>query len=68
MNSARTPLARYVTIAAVVWAAIIGAVISVLKGTPYIFPVLPILLGGALIFVVIVPMAFRLPPTPPRRG
>lgn len=67
MNSARTPLARYVTLAAVVWAAIISAVTSVLKGTPYIVPVLPILLGGAVIFVVIVPMAFRLPP-PTRQG
>lgn len=67
MNSARDPLARYVTVAAVAWAAIIIAVTSVLKGTPYIVPVLPILLGGALIFIIIVPMAFRLPPTPRRR-
>jgi hypothetical protein len=51
----------------VVWAASISAVSSVLKGAPYILPVLPILLGGAVIFII-VPMAFRLPPTPPRQG
>lgn len=57
----------YIAIAATVWIAIITATATMLNGTPYLVQVLPILFGGALIFVIMLPLAWRLPPTPPNR-
>jgi hypothetical protein len=45
--------------AAVVWAGILLARALVLRGTPYFSQLLPILSGGVIWFVVIVPRAWR---------
>jgi len=65
MTPSRNPYSLYVGVAATVWVAILTAVTALLKGTPYIIEILPILLGGAAIFIFLVPMILR-PPTPPR--
>ena len=49
----------YVIASAIVWAAIIAAAAVVLRGTPYLGKILPILGGGAVWFVIITPAAFR---------
>lgn len=66
--SPRNPQAVYIVIAAGMWLSIITAIASVLRGTPYLPQVLLILLGGAVVFVVLLPMVWRVPPTPSRRG
>ncbi|HEX2348717.1 MAG TPA: hypothetical protein VHI51_09810 [Ktedonobacterales bacterium] len=50
--------ALYLLGAAIVWAGIFIAVAVVLQGTPYFGQLLPILGGGAVYFVVLVPMLF----------
>lgn len=67
-SSPRNPQAVYIVIAAGLWLSIITAIASVLRGTPYLPQVLLILLGGAFVFVVLLPAAWRIPPTPPQRG
>lgn len=68
MNSPRNrnPVAVYIAVAATVWICILSAIGSVLRGTPYLVQVLLILLGGAFVFVVLLPMSWRVPPSPPR--
>jgi hypothetical protein len=48
-------LSTYAIGAVIVWVAIIAATAVVLAGTPYFAQVLPIVGGGAVWFVVIVP-------------
>ncbi|HEV2405110.1 MAG TPA: hypothetical protein VGR88_06640 [Ktedonobacterales bacterium] len=68
MNTPRNPSIVYIAVATTVWIAILSATAAVLKGTTYFGRELPILAGGAIVFVILLPMAWRLPPTPPRRG
>lgn len=49
----------YLIGAVIVWVSIIVAVAFVLGGTPYLAQVLPLIGGGAVWFVVIVPGALR---------
>lgn len=63
MNSPRNGLNVYVAVEAVVWISIIVAVASVLRGSSSLGQVLLILLGGAFVFIVLLPMAWRVPPT-----
>lgn len=67
MNSQRNTWAVYMAVAVTVWIAIIAAIASLLRGTPYLWQLMPILLGGAFVFIILLPTAWRLPPTPPRR-
>jgi hypothetical protein len=64
MNSPRSPIAVYVVVAAAIWTSIITAASIMLKGTPYVGEVLPMLLGGAVIFVILMPLFVLRPPTP----
>jgi hypothetical protein len=52
-------LQTYVIGAAIVWAGILFASALVLQGTPYFSQMLPIVSGGAVWFVVIVPGAWQ---------
>ena len=52
-------LRTYLTGATIIWAGTILATAVVLQGTPYLAQMLPILLGGAVWFIVIVPGATR---------
>ena len=63
----RNPQVVYIVIAAGLWLCIITAIASLLRGTPYLWQLMPILLGGAFVFIILLPTAWRLPPTPPRR-
>ena len=45
--------------AAVVWAGVLLACALVLQGTPYFWQLLPVLSGGVVWFVLIVPGAWR---------
>jgi len=49
----------YLLGAALVWVAIIAASAAILGGTPYLAPMLPVLGGGAVWFVVLSPAALR---------
>ncbi len=60
MNASRNPMVVYIVIAAGLWLSTIYAITSILKGTPYIVQVLPILLGEAVVFVVLIPLAFSI--------
>jgi hypothetical protein len=51
------PRRNYESSAVIVWVALIVAAGLILRGTPYFAQVLPILGGGAVWFVVIVPGA-----------
>ena len=51
-------LRTYALGAAIVWAGIAVATALMLQGTPYFTQVLPILAGGAVWFLVIVPGAW----------
>ncbi|MFQ5817734.1 MAG: hypothetical protein ACE5H2_07255 [Terriglobia bacterium] len=53
----RRKLTLYILGSAMVWAAIILGAASILKGTPYLAQLLPILGGGAVWSVVIGPAA-----------
>ena len=54
-------LGTYILAAAIVWAGILVATALVLQGTSYVPQVLPILGGGAIWFLVIVPGAWARP-------
>ena len=64
MNTPRSRATVYVAVATTVWIAILSATAAVLKGTSYFGQELPILAGGAIVFVILLPMAWRNPPTP----
>jgi len=49
----------YIISSVIVWAAIIAGTGVILKDTPYLGSILPVLGGGAAWFVVIAPAAFR---------
>jgi hypothetical protein len=49
----------YIISSAIVWAAIIASVWIILKDSPYLRNILPILGGGAAWFVIIAPAMFR---------
>lgn len=66
MNTRRDPLSVYVVIAAGVWLGMTSAIYSVLKGSPHLIQVLLILLGGAFVFIILIPLAFRRTSFPPR--
>lgn len=44
----------------------ISATASILKGTPYIVPMLLMMIGGSLIFLIILPMTLFRSLFPPR--
>ena len=52
-------LNTYLLGAGIVWTAIFFATAVVLQGTPFFAQLLPILAGGAVWFVVLVPAAWR---------
>ena len=52
-------LSTYLIGATIVWAGILLATAVVLQRTPYLAQVLPILAGGAVWFILIVPGALR---------
>ncbi len=51
--------ARYRIAAVLVWVAILIASAFILAGTPYLPPMIPVLGGGAVWFVIIAPAGFR---------
>ena len=55
MESLQTFRRAYLVGAAIVWVAILAASSLVLAGSPYFGQMLPILAGGAVWFVVIIP-------------
>jgi hypothetical protein len=58
-------LTSYLLGAAIVWTGIFIATAVLLSGTPYFGQLLPILGGGAVWFIVLVPSAARRPHMPP---
>ncbi|HLJ68924.1 MAG TPA: hypothetical protein VKX16_16345 [Chloroflexota bacterium] len=62
--------ARYLLGSAIVWTGTLLALAVVLSGTPYFMQILPILIGGIVWFVVIVPATMFTPqgPAPDDRG
>lgn len=66
MNSPRNPVTLYVVFGAGIWLAMISATASILKGTPYIVPMLLMMIGGSLIFLIILPMTLFRSLFPPR--
>lgn len=66
MNPPRNLHAVYIVVAAGMWISIFTATAIVLKGTPYLLQVLLIQLGGAIVFVILMPAVFLRPPVPPR--
>ena len=59
LKEGRMRVKIYIISSAIVWAAIIAGVAVVLKETPYVGKLLPILGGGAAWFDVIVPTTLR---------
>jgi hypothetical protein len=55
MFQSKKPQGMYLIGAAIVWAAIFIALAIVLSGTVYFAQVLPILSGGAVYFILLVP-------------
>ncbi len=66
MNTPRNPVTLYEVFGAGVWLALFSATASILKGTPYVAPMLLMMIGGAVIFLVILPMTLFRPLLPPR--
>lgn len=58
MRVTRTFTSAYLIGAAIVWAGLFMASAIILAGTPYFAQMLPILSGGAVFFVILVPGAF----------
>lgn len=66
MNRPRSPLILYEVFGAGTWTAIITSSADILKGTPYIVPMLLMLFGGAAIFLILLPMTVFRSLLPPR--
>ena len=66
MNSPRNPVVLYEVFGAGTWAAIFSSTAAILKGTPYVVPMLLMLFGGAAVFLILLPMTLFRPLLPPR--
>ncbi len=66
MNTPRNPLVLYEVVGAVVWTAIFSSTAAILKGTPYIAPMLLMLFGGMVVFLFLLPMTLFRSLLPPR--
>jgi hypothetical protein len=61
-------LRTYTIGAAIVWAALLLAAALVLQGTPHFGQLLPVLAGGAVWFVVLVPGSWKMAGKTPVRS
>ncbi len=66
MNRQRNPLILYEVFGAGTWTAILTSAADILKGTTYIVPILLMLVGGSVVFLILFPMALFRPLLPPR--
>lgn len=66
MYRQRNPLTLYEVFGAGIWTVLITTTADILKGTAYIAPMLLLLIGGALVFLILFPMVLFRPLLPLR--